>query len=73
MKYPKSRLKLYQKKMNAPKDLEAVKAAFANSYAICFAVDRGYLAAKHALFADFWGQIPMRSLQKRISVFFSMW
>ena len=59
MKTKQSPLRIYKEKMAEVHTPEEIKAAFEeSSYAVCFGCDRGYIAAKHELFAAIWQVNP---------------
>ncbi|MGN1095043.1 MAG: hypothetical protein ACI4QR_01500 [Eubacteriales bacterium] len=58
MENKKSPLLIYREKTYEIHTLEDIKAAFENSYAVCFNFDSGHDRAKYALFAAIWGVNP---------------
>ena len=59
MEKKKSPLIIYRKKMAEVHTPEEIKLAFDQSlYAVCFNYDRGYVRAKHELFAAIWEVNP---------------
>ncbi len=58
MENVKSPIRIYREKKDETYTSEEVKAAFENSYAVCFNYDRGHVEAKHVLFGRIWALNP---------------